>query len=106
MSRAGSTAPPELQAILGELRAYESLTERSPGAFDLGRRHFLHFHETPDGIVADVFLSRGRVRMPATSSAEQAELMAVVDEAVSGVERRTVSKRPRRRRGANRDRGA
>ena len=93
----------QLESLLGELRAFASLVERAPGRFDLGRRHFLHFHATADGIVADVFLSSGRIRVPVTTKLEQAELLAVVAESLSSAERRAGASRAKRgrRRGSH-----
>lgn len=102
MTRAGSESANRLEGVLRELRAFGSLIERSPGSFDAGRKHFLHFHDTPDGIVADVFLASGRVRVPADSDTEQAELLALVDDALAGAERRTRASGSKARRGRGR----
>lgn len=98
MSRAGTSTLAELEAVLRELRSYSTLTERAPGVFDLGPRHYLHFHTDPSGIVADVFLAAGRVRVPATTDVEQAELLAMVAESLAGPERRAGTSRTKRRR--------
>jgi len=97
LSRAGIRTLDQLEAVLRELRSFATLVERSPGAFDSGRGHFLHFHDTSDGIVADLFLASGRVRVPANTDTEQAELLALVDESLSGAERRAAASRPKRR---------
>lgn len=38
-------------------------------------RYFIHFHATPDGIVADVRLARGQVRLPVSTAAQQSVLL-------------------------------
>jgi hypothetical protein len=80
-------ATPETIATIGELldglRAVDGLTEKRPGAFSRGSRAFLHFHEDPTGIYADVRFAdefeRGRV----TTRREQRALVARVRAAVA-----------------------
>lgn len=45
-----------LQPLLDELRKLDRLVERTPGAFYLKSKAFLHFHEDPSGLYADVKL--------------------------------------------------
>jgi hypothetical protein len=97
MSRAGPPALARLAWLLGELRRYSVLRERKPGVFDLKSRHFLHFHDTPEGLFADVFLAEGRERMPVDSKADQAELLGLVEDALEVVEQRARPDRQRRR---------
>ena len=47
MKHAGPSALAEMDALLGELRKLEGLTERRPGVFYRRSRAFLHFHEDP-----------------------------------------------------------
>ena len=68
-----------LAPLLDALRAYTVLEEIRPGAFCLKGRDFIHFHETADGVVADVLLAKGRVRMPVSTDAQQAELLDRID---------------------------
>ena len=65
-----------LQPLLGELRDLKGLVERTPGAFYLKSRAFLHFHESPTGTYADVkfdLVNFTRVRV--TSKQEQATFL-------------------------------
>lgn len=64
-----------LAPLLGYLRAQPCLREVRPAAIHLDGRDFIHFHELDDGVVADVRLSSGRLRLPVSTSAEQAELL-------------------------------
>jgi hypothetical protein len=72
--------------------------------FYLKARAFLHFHDDPSGIFADVRLVDDFVRLPVTSSSEQSDLLDRIDGCLSTVESRadrgTVSRslRSRRRR--------
>lgn len=58
-----------------ELRSLASLAERKPGTFYRKRDAFLHFHEDPAGIFADLKEHGTFVRLPATSPADQAALL-------------------------------
>lgn len=72
-----------LLAALRALQATPALVERRPGCFYRRGQAFLHFHEDPGGLFADVRLqgiafSRWRVSDPA----EQAALLARVRQAL------------------------
>lgn len=43
-----------LEELLASLRALPALTEKTRGVFYLKRRSFLHFHEDPKGLFADI----------------------------------------------------
>jgi hypothetical protein len=82
--------------LLEELRAHPALSEVRPTEFHAGGREFLHFHDHADGVVADVLLTEGRVSMPVTSRAEQADLLERIDESLESLDARA---RDRERRG-------
>lgn len=69
-----------LERLLVELRRRERLIERRPGVFYHRSRAFLHFHEDPAGLFADVRLGDRWSRYHVTSSAEQKALLARIDE--------------------------
>ncbi|QUD88483.1 hypothetical protein [Phenylobacterium montanum] len=54
MKHAGAAALDQLEPLLERLRALGALKERSRGSFYLKSRAFLHFHEDPAGLFADV----------------------------------------------------
>jgi hypothetical protein len=54
MKHAGAPALDELEGLLVRLRALPGLVERSRGIFYRKSRAFLHFHEDPAGLFADV----------------------------------------------------
>jgi hypothetical protein len=87
--------------VLAELRAHPALSEVRPTEFEVDGREFLHFHDEPDGVVADVRLAEGRVSMSVSSRAEQAELLERIDESLSSLDARA---RDRQRRGRRRGR--
>ena len=91
-----------LAPLLGALRGYSMLDEVKPATFHLRGRDFIHFHETPDGVVADVLLARGRVHMSVCTSSEQAELLERIENRLASLEEHGQQKRQRlerRRRG-------
>jgi len=99
MRHAGPSTLARISDLLEELRARPVLRERTPGVFELQSRAFLHFHDDPSGIFADVRLAEDFVRMPVTSRSEQSDLLERIDDCLSAIESRaTDSRRPRRRR--------
>ena len=54
MKRAGPEALARISPLLAELRARSVLRERRPGVFELKSRAFLHFHDDPSGVFADL----------------------------------------------------
>ncbi len=74
-----------LAPLLEKLRALPALREKRPGVFYLESRAFLHFHEDPSGVFADVRLGTNFTRLPATSKAQQADLLDQIDEHLSAI---------------------
>ena len=72
--------------LLAVLRSYPVLEEARDAEFYLRGRDFIHFHETADGVIADVLLAKGRVSLSVTSPEEQAELLGRVEERLSSLE--------------------
>jgi hypothetical protein len=60
MRHARADALDQLEPLLARLRAFDALNERSRGVFYLKARAFLHFHEDPAGLFADVRAADGR----------------------------------------------
>jgi hypothetical protein len=96
---AGPDTLARIAPLLAELRARPVLRERRPGVFELKSRAFLHFHDDPSGIFADVRLAEDFVRLRVTTASEQADLLDRIDECLSAVESRA---RGRRRSAASR----
>lgn len=57
MKHAGTSTLEKLEPCLNDLRRIDGLAEKRPGVFYRGSRAFLHFHEDPAGVFADVRLS-------------------------------------------------
>jgi hypothetical protein len=106
MKHAGPSTLARIPALLGELRARPVLRERRPGVFELKSRAFLHFHDDPSGVFADVRLAQEFVRLPVTSASQQADLLARIDDCLSAIESRATDKGGwRGRRGGRRSAG-
>ena len=50
----------QIEPLLARLRALPGLTERSHGIFYRKSRAFLHFHEDPAGLFADIRAADGK----------------------------------------------
>ncbi len=95
MKHAGPSTFARIPHLLGELRARPVLGEMRPGVFYLKSRAFLHFHDDPSGIFADVRLAEDFVRLPVTSRAQQSDLLERIDDCLSRLARE-VAGRPSR----------
>jgi hypothetical protein len=70
----------ELSPLLERLRRIDGLTEKRPGGFSVKSRAFLHFHEDPAGLFADVRLDGSEfTRMRVSDPEEQDALVAAVE---------------------------
>ena len=83
MKHAGPATLDALDALLAELRGIAGLQERSRGVFYRKSKAFLHFHEDPSGIHADLRIGDGFVRYRVESAAERRALLARVRRAVA-----------------------
>jgi len=79
MKHAGPAALARLDDLLTPLRRYRALVEKRPGVFYRRGRAFLHFHEDPAGLFADIRPDDAWIRLPVNEAAEQALLLATVD---------------------------
>ena len=83
MRHARDQALDALEPVLLQLRARPELIERSRGTFYKKSQAFLHFHEDPAGVFADVRLAPGDfTRMRVSTRAEQQALMSAVRRAL------------------------
>jgi hypothetical protein len=74
----------ELSPLLERLRRIDGLTEKRPGGFSVKSRAFLHFHEDPAGLFADVRLDGADfTRMRVSDPEEQDALVAAVEAALA-----------------------
>ena len=60
MKHATAVALDQLEPLLAEIRTLAGLKEKSRGVFYVKSKAFLHFHEDPEGLFADVRDAAGR----------------------------------------------
>lgn len=60
MKHAGAAALDRLELLLADVRAAGVLKERARGVFYLKSRAYLHFHEDPAGLFADIRAEDGK----------------------------------------------
>jgi len=82
MKHAGPAALARLEALLGLLRLRPGLIEKRPGVFYRRGRAFLHFHEDPAGLFADIRSGEDWDRMPVNDAMEHVRLIVTVDRAL------------------------
>ena len=78
MRHARDSALDALEDVLSALRALEGLTERKRGAFYRKSAGFLHFHEDPAGLFADLKVGGEWERFRVSTPEEQRVLLARV----------------------------
>jgi len=82
MKHAGSEALDQLEPVLARLRRLEGLCERKRGTFYRGSSAFLHFHEDPAGMFADLKVEGEFVRMRVNDGREADALVARAERAL------------------------
>jgi hypothetical protein len=81
MKHADSGALARLGELLASLRARSpQLREKRPGIFYLKSRAFLHFHEDPGGLFADLRVGNEWQRFPVSGVEDQARLLDRVND--------------------------
>ena len=82
VKHAGSDALDTVEPLLEKLRAVPDLKEKNRGTFYRGSRAFLHFHEDPTGVFADVRFALDFERVRVTAPEEQDALLQRVRSAL------------------------
>lgn len=83
MKHAGPDSLARLAPLLERVRALGRLTERKPGTFYLRSSAFLHFHEDPAGLFADLKADgKAFMRWPVNSAAQQEALLVQVQRTI------------------------
>ncbi len=82
MKHAGASALDRLEPLLTALRDLPALKERSRGTFYVKSRAFVHFHEDPKGLFADIRAEDGKdfERLRVETDDERAALLATARE--------------------------
>ena len=76
MRHATSNALDKLEPLLVELRFVPGLVEKSRGVFYRKSKAFLHFHEDPSGLHADVLFGEEFERVRVETDAERDALLS------------------------------
>ncbi len=84
MKHAGPTALDALEPLLLRLRGISEIREKTRGVFYLKSRAFLHFHEDPTGLYADIRPPEANdfVRLKVDADEQRDDLLARVQETV------------------------
>ena len=101
MKHATDRALDLLEPLLGEIRGRPGLVERKRGVFYLRSRAFLHFHEDPAGVFADLRSGADFERMRVSTAGERGAFLRALRKSLSGAPRAKGRARPEpaRRRG-------
>jgi hypothetical protein len=73
-----------LSALLDAIRQRSGLSERKLGIFYRKSKSFLHFHEDPAGLFADLRTDSDFKRYPVNTRSEKDALLRAVDAALQG----------------------
>jgi len=68
----------EIELLLEELRSVPGLVEKRPGIFYRRSKAFLHFHEDPSGLHADVRFGEEFERVRAETDVDREALLALI----------------------------
>jgi hypothetical protein len=86
MKHADAATLERMGSLLTEIRKRPKLRENSPGNFYVKSKAYLHFHEDPAGIFADVKLDFVEfTRMRATTLKERKALLAKIDKSLAAL---------------------
>jgi len=83
MKHAGSDALSTISDLLVQIRAKDGLNEKRPGIFYRKSSAFLHFHQDPAGLFADLKNGTEFDRYPINTRRERAVMLAAIDRALS-----------------------
>jgi hypothetical protein len=88
MKHAGAAALDALEDLLAAIRARGALPggfkEKQRGVFYRQGKAWLHFHEDPAGLFADLRAGADWVRFPVSRPAGRTKLIAAIDRALKG----------------------
>jgi hypothetical protein len=82
MKHATATTLAGLSELLEQIRTRRVLKEKKLGIFYRGAKSFLHFHEDPAGLFADLSIGADFERYPVNAQHEWAVLLSAIDRAV------------------------
>jgi hypothetical protein len=83
MKHAGAEALRRLESLLEEIRRRQGLKEKKPGIFYRKSKAFLHFHEDPAGLFADLRGADDFDRFQVNTAAQEQRLLDEIDRRLS-----------------------
>jgi hypothetical protein len=83
MKHASAAALRGLSGLLEQIRAKDGLKQKSLGVFYRGSKAFLHFHEDPAGLFADLRVGAEFERYPVNTKKEWKALLTTIDRTLS-----------------------
>jgi hypothetical protein len=83
MKHAGEDALGAIEPVLAELRQLAGVRERKRGVFYRRSAAFVHFHEDPAGIFADVRSGGEWTRLPVNTQGERDRFLRLVKESIA-----------------------
>ena len=82
MKHAGAETLRQLSDLLDQIRQRHGLKEKKLGIFYCKSKSFLHFHEDPAGIFADISSGDQFRRYPVNTAKQQRALLTAIDRAL------------------------
>jgi hypothetical protein len=82
MKHAGAETLRQLSDLLDQIRQRQDLREKRLGIFYRKSKAFLHFHEDPAGIFADISCGDQFHRYPVNSAKQRRALLSAIDRAL------------------------
>ena len=82
MIHATDKALDKLEPLLQEIRQCNVLQKQSRGVFYYKSNAFLHFHEDPSGLFADIRVTEDWERLPISNKSQQSQLLGRLNEAL------------------------
>jgi hypothetical protein len=85
MKHAGDKALDALEPLIAQVRTLPSLVEKKRGVFYRKSKAFLHFHEDPEGLFADIRFEGEAdfTRLRVSSAAERKAFIAMAKKALA-----------------------
>jgi len=82
MKHATDAALERISDLLDQIRAKGGIREKKIGVFYRGSKAFLHFHEDPAGMFADLRAGTDFERLPVNTNEERKVFLAAIDRAL------------------------
>jgi hypothetical protein len=83
MKHAGGAALQNLGELLDQIRMKDGVREKKLGVFYRKSKPFLHFHEDPAGLFADLSAGAGFDRYPVNGEPDRLTLLSAIERALS-----------------------